>query len=60
MVWPVGPWRKAFNDERCLPASVLGPVECCAFALLISVGVISDWKVAWGRFGGRRMEAGSG
>jgi hypothetical protein len=22
------PWRNAFSEERCLPASVRGPVEC--------------------------------
>jgi len=51
MVWPVSPWRRAFNDERCLPASVLGPVECCALARLICEGVISELRVAWGRMG---------
>src|SRR5580658_3411309 len=36
-IWPVRPWRRAFREERCLPSEVLGPVECCAFARLISV-----------------------
>ncbi len=34
MVWPVNPWRKAFSLERCLPASVRGPVDFWALALL--------------------------
>jgi hypothetical protein len=28
----VKPWRSAFSEERCLPESVRGPVECLAFA----------------------------
>src|SRR6266849_3465966 len=36
MVCPVRPWRRALSDDRCLPASVFGPVECCAFARLRS------------------------
>src|ERR1035437_2625182 len=35
-VWPVSPWRRAFMEERCLPASVWGPVECWELARLIS------------------------
>jgi hypothetical protein len=31
------PKRRALRQDRCLPASVLGPVECCALAWLISV-----------------------
>src|SRR5690349_16491685 len=34
MVWPVNPWRKALREERCLPASVRGPVDFWVFALL--------------------------
>ncbi len=59
MVWPVSPWRRALSEERCLPASVLGPVECCAFALLIAGCDISELRVAWGGMEGWRMEAGS-
>src|ERR1700719_3739456 len=35
MVWPVRPWRKALREERCLPASVRGPVDFWALARLI-------------------------
>ena len=34
---PVSPWRKALREERCLPASVRGPVEFRAFTRLVSV-----------------------
>jgi hypothetical protein len=40
----VRPWRIAFCDERCLPASVRGPVECWALERLISSRLI--WTVA--------------
>src|SRR5580704_14917172 len=33
----VKPWRKAFWEERCLPESVRGPVECCELARLTAV-----------------------
>jgi hypothetical protein len=36
-IWPVRPWRREFMEERALPASVLGPVECCELARFISV-----------------------
>ena len=36
MTWPVSPWRRALREERCLPAGVRGPVECCELARLIS------------------------
>jgi len=29
-------WRRALSDARCLPASVRGPVECWAFARLMT------------------------
>ena len=29
--WPVKPWRVAFLELRCLPASVFGPVLAWAF-----------------------------
>ena len=32
----VKPWRNAFCDERCLPESVRGPVECRALARLMA------------------------
>jgi hypothetical protein len=51
MTWPVSPCRSAFRDDRCLPASVLGPVECCAFALLILEGVVGQFKQISGKFG---------
>src|SRR6202035_5265039 len=55
-------WRRAFRDDRCLPASVFGPVECCALALLICEGVISGLGLHWGgrREGGRRREVVEG
>src|ERR1700733_10493106 len=40
--WPVRPWRSAFRELRCLPAAVLGPVECCALALLVSLRDVDD------------------
>jgi len=33
-IWPVRPWRKAFNEERFFPSSVRGPVESWALARL--------------------------
>ena len=30
----VRPWRNAFSEERCLPDSVRGPVECAELARL--------------------------
>src|SRR5580704_6159775 len=36
-IWPVRPWRRAFREHFSLPDLVLGPVECCAFSLLIAV-----------------------
>jgi hypothetical protein len=32
----VKPWRSAFCDERCLPESVRGPVECRELARLMA------------------------
>src|SRR5579864_8768732 len=32
----VSPWRSALSDERCLPASVRGPVECSELARLMA------------------------
>lgn len=51
--WPVSPWRRAFREERCLPAAVFGPVECWALAWLISVrvGVISFNRMGAGLVG---------
>lgn len=39
MICPVKPWRRALREDRCLPAGVLGPVECWALDLLISARV---------------------
>src|SRR5580658_1699902 len=41
-VWPVSPWRRAFREDCFLPSAVLGPVECCELARLISdrLGVV--------------------
>src|ERR1700693_126751 len=36
MVWPVRTWRHAVRAERCLPATVRGPVDFWAFARLIA------------------------
>jgi hypothetical protein len=36
MTWPVSPWRRAFREDRCLPAGVRGPVECWELARLVS------------------------
>ena len=33
----VKPWRSAFSEERCLPESVRGPVECRELARLAAV-----------------------
>src|SRR6266567_6708261 len=41
-VWPVSPWRRALREERCLPASVRGPVECLAFSRLVSARLLED------------------
>jgi hypothetical protein len=35
-VLAVPPQRKAFCEERCLPASVRGPVECWELARLVA------------------------
>src|SRR3984957_18637476 len=32
----VRPWRKEFCEERCLPDSVRGPVECAELARLVA------------------------
>src|SRR5713101_7809372 len=36
------PWRRAFREQRCLPASVRGPVECLAFSRLVSARLLED------------------
>jgi hypothetical protein len=55
-IWPVSPWRRALREDRCLPASVLGPVECCELARLISVRDGVD--MPWYSIGGLGEEAG--
>ena len=47
--WAVSPWRVALSDARCLPSSVRGPVDFCAFRRLAR-SCASD--------GARRMEVG--
>ena len=53
----VKPWRSAFNEERCLPESVRGPVECRELARLMAVrstglpwmgviGVVDIWETS--------------
>ena len=34
MTWARMPWRVAFNDERCLPSLVRGPVDFLALVRL--------------------------
>jgi len=49
----VNPWRRALSEERCLPAGVRGPVECCELPRLVAaraagerwVGAIGAGKV---------------
>src|SRR5437868_14634806 len=41
-VWPVSPWRRALREERCLPASVRGPVDFRAFSRLVSARLLED------------------
>src|SRR5271170_6454605 len=41
----VKPWRSAFWEERCLPESVRGPVECRELARLMAV---RSAGVRWG------------
>src|SRR5713101_2552354 len=36
------PWRRALREERCLPATVRGPVECLAFSRLVSARLLED------------------
>jgi hypothetical protein len=49
-IWAVRPWRNALSDERCLPGSVRGPVECSAFARFARVrgSGIRDWGAGIG------------
>ena len=35
-IWPVSPWRRALREDFCFPASVLGPVDFCAFSWLMA------------------------
>ena len=51
MTWPVRAWRRAFRDDVCLPASVLGPVDLAAFSRLV-----------WARdfFMAKKYQAGAG
>jgi len=61
----VKPWVRAFWEERCLPASVRGPVErlaICGWLLALGTGIgfvilgTSDLVVAWaGGDAGRRV-----
>src|SRR5260370_17835059 len=41
-VWPVSPWRRALREERCLPASVRGPVDFLAFSRLVSARLLEE------------------
>src|SRR5216684_8355783 len=41
-VWPVSPWRRALREERCLPATVRGPVELLAFSRLVSARLLEE------------------
>src|SRR5258708_18078678 len=41
-VWPVSPWRRALREERCLPASVRGPVDFLAFSRLVSARSLEE------------------
>ena len=63
----VKPWVRAFWEERCLPASVRGPVErlaICGWLLALGTGIgfvilgTSDVVVTWaeGDFMGRLVD----
>src|SRR6266700_1757973 len=41
-VWPVSPWRRALREERCLPASVRGPVDLLAFSRLVAARLLEE------------------
>ena len=38
--WEARPWLTALREDRALPASVLGPVESCAFAALAAARAV--------------------
>ena len=49
------PWRRAFFEARALPAGVLGPVLCLAFARLASARA---WDILELRIDGRVAQCG--